>query len=155
MAPDAGAARGWPSPFASRARLPLDGVHVLVVDDDDDTRDVLRAYLAHHGARVTIASRATEALAALHRVKVDVVVSDLSMPEMDGHELVRRLRTFPGELNQPTPAIAVTAFDTVEHRHRAREVGFAAYLAKPLDPDLLVQAIARLVPRRGESRGAD
>jgi CheY-like chemotaxis protein len=133
--------------LAARKSPPLEGVHVLVVDDDADARYVLQAYLAHHGALVTVAGDAAEALAALHRVKVDVVVSDLSMPGLDGHELLLRVRKLPGELTQPTPAIALTAFDNVEHRRRARDVGFDAYLAKPLDPDLLVQAIVRLVPR--------
>jgi CheY-like chemotaxis protein len=117
---------------------------VLVVDDDADAREVLKVYLAHQGGLVTVAESAAEALAVLHRVRVDVLVSDLSMPGMDGHELVLRMRKLPGDLQRPTPAIALTAFDNVEHRRRAREVGFNAYLAKPLDPDLLVQAIVRL-----------
>jgi CheY-like chemotaxis protein len=116
-----------------------------VVDDDEDTRDVLRAYLSHHGALVTAAGDGSEALVALHRVKVHVIVSDLSMPGMDGHELLLRTRKLPDEVTRPTPAIALTAFDSVEHRRRALDVGFSAYLAKPLDPDTLVQAIVRLV----------
>jgi CheY-like chemotaxis protein len=126
-------------------------VHVLVVDDDEDSLYVLQAYLSHHGALVTVAGDAAQALVALHRVRVHVIVSDLSMPGMDGHELLLRTRKLPGELTRPTPAIAVTAFDSAEHRRRARDVGFDAYLAKPLDPDALVQAIARLVPVAGAS----
>jgi len=127
---------------------PLEGVHVLVVDDDPDARTILRAYLAHHGALVSVAADASEALAALHRVRVDVIVSDLSMPGVDGHELLLRTRKLPDQVQRPTPAIALTAFDNHEYRHKAREVGFDAYLAKPLDPELVVLAIARLVPAR-------
>jgi CheY-like chemotaxis protein len=131
--------------LASRKHPPLEGVHVLVVDDDEDARYVLRAYLAHHGALVTVAADATEALAELHRMHVDVVVSDLSMPGMDGHELLLRMRKLPNQVHRSTPAIALTAFDNPAHRRKAQEVGFNAYLAKPLDPELVVLAIARLV----------
>jgi CheY-like chemotaxis protein len=131
--------------LASRKHPPLEGVHVLIVDDDEDARYVLRAYLAHHGALVTVAADAAEALAALHRVHVDVIVSDLSMPWMDGHELLLRMRKLPEQIQRPTPAIALTAFDNPQHRRKAQEVGFEAYLAKPLDPELVVLAIARLV----------
>jgi len=122
---------------------------VLVVDDDADARYVLQAYLSHHGALVTVAGDATEALAALYRVRVHVIVSDLSMPGMDGHELLLRARKLPDELNEPTPAIALTAFDSAEHRRRALAAGFQAYLAKPLDPDALVHTIVRLLSRPG------
>ena len=121
---------------------------MLVVDDDEDARIILRAYLSHHGALVTAAGDAGEALAALNQVKVHVIVSDLSMPGMDGHELLLRTRRLPEELDQPTPAIAVTAFDSIEYRRRALEVGFDAYLAKPLDSDALVRAIVRVVEPR-------
>jgi len=123
-------------------------MHVLVVDDDEDSRAILRAYLSHYGALVTVTGSANDALAALHRVKVHLVVSDLSMPGMDGHELLLRLRTLPGEVQQPTPAVALTAFDSADYRRRALDAGFDAYLAKPLDSDALVQAIVRLVPPR-------
>jgi CheY-like chemotaxis protein len=129
-------------------RPSLTGTHVLVVDDDEDARDILHAFLAHHGALVTLAGDAVEALAALHRVKVHVIVSDLSMPGMDGHELLRRTRQLPSQAGRPTPAIALTAYDSAEHRRRAIDAGFDAYLARPLDPDALVRAIARLVSAR-------
>ncbi len=134
--------------MAPRKRPPLEGVHVLVVDDDEDSRAILRAYLSHHGALVTVAGSATDALAALRRVKVHLVVSDLSMPGMDGHELLLHLRTLPDEGQQPTPAVALTAFDSSSYRRRALDAGFDAYLTKPLDSDALVQAIVRLVPPR-------
>jgi CheY-like chemotaxis protein len=81
-------------------------------------------------------------------VKVHVIVSDLSMPGMDGHELLRRTRQLPSQAGRPTPAIALTAYDSAEHRRRAIDAGFDAYLARPLDPDALVRAIARLVSAR-------
>lgn len=126
-------------------RPSLTGTHVLVVDDDEDARDILHAFLAHQGALVTLAGDAVEALAALHRVKVHVIVSDLAMPGMDGHELLRRTRRLPSQASRPTPAIALTAYDSAEHRRRAIDAGFDAYLARPLDPDALVGVIARLV----------
>jgi CheY-like chemotaxis protein len=129
-------------------RPPLTGTHVLVVDDDVDARHILQAFLAHHGALVTLAGDAVEALSALQRVQVHVIVSDLSMPGMDGHELLPHTRRLPSEASRPTPAIALTSYDSAEHRRRAIDAGFDAYLARPLDPDALVRAIARLVSAR-------
>ena len=123
---------------------------MLVVDDDEDTRFVLRAYLAHHGASVTVAGDAPEALVALHRVKVHVIVSDLSMPGMDGHELLLRTRKLPGELTRPTPAIALTAFDSSEHRRRALDVGFDATWPSPWTPTRSCRRSCVSSPRRTE-----
>jgi CheY-like chemotaxis protein len=126
----------------------LIGTHVLVVDDDEDARHLLHAFLEHHGALVTLAGDAVEALLALQRVKVHVIVSDLAMPGIDGHELLRRTRRLPSQVSRPTPAIALTSYDSAEHRRRAIDAGFDAYLARPLDPDALVGVIARLVSAR-------
>jgi len=130
--------------LTTRTPPALAGVHVLVVDDDDDSRSMLRAFLSHHGALVTVAADAVEALAALHRAKVHLIVSDLSMPGIDGLELLLRVRTLPGELHAPTPAIALTAFDSVAYRRRALDAGFDGYLTKPFDSEALVRAIVRL-----------
>jgi CheY-like chemotaxis protein len=81
---------------------------------------------------------------ALHRAKVHLIVSDLSMPGIDGLELLLRVRTLPGQRQAPTPAIALTALDTAAYRRRALDAGFDGYLSKPFDSEALVRAIVRL-----------
>jgi signal transduction histidine kinase len=122
--------------------LPLSGLRLLTVDDEPDTLDVMAELLSLRGAEVTTASSAAEALAVLQGFEPDVLVSDISMPERDGYDLIREVRTRrgPGDL----PAVAVTAFAGPEDRRRALAAGFQVHLAKPVDPGELVDVIARL-----------
>jgi CheY-like chemotaxis protein len=120
----------------------LRGVHVVVVDDNDDARDIVVSFLGYHGAHVTAAATAREALDVLGSVRPDVIVSDISMPGMTGHELIRQVRALPGEAEHPTPAIALTIFSS--ERAQALASGFQAYLVKPIDPSAVVREVARL-----------
>ncbi len=122
----------------------LEGVHVLVVDDNEDARYVLDSYLTHVGATVTTARSGGEALGVLGEVQAHVIVSDLSMPGFSGHDFIRRVRELPGQADRPTPAIAVTASDDRESRQRAMASGFQVYLVKPIDPVTVAQEIERL-----------
>jgi CheY-like chemotaxis protein len=126
----------------------LDQVHVLVVDDDEDTVDVLRQVLMHLGAIVITTASSPEALTVLAQKRVDVIVSDLSMPAMDGLEFMRRVRALPGQANFPTPAIAFTGFARDEDRERAEESGYQSFIPKPADPFMVASEIARLVRSR-------
>jgi CheY-like chemotaxis protein len=129
----------------------LDGIHILVVEDDDDARYVLQSYLTYHGADVATARSGTEALALVVRVPVHVVVSDLSMPGMSGIEFMVQFRKLPGQTENPTPAIACTAFADVLHRDAALASGFQVFVRKPFDPLTVVHEVARLY---NESKGA-
>src|SRR5437899_2278683 len=86
----------------------LNGLHVLVVDDDEDTREILQSFFTHLGAVVTIARNGSEGLAALKELRAHVIVSDLSMPGIDGYEFMHRLRALPGDVQQPVPTSAST-----------------------------------------------
>ncbi|HEV8311292.1 MAG TPA: ATP-binding protein, partial [Methylomirabilota bacterium] len=119
----------------------LDGVHVLLVDDEADAREVLTALLEEHGARVTAAASAAEALERLERVRPDVLVSDLSMPDEDGYALIRRVRTLPSDRGGQIPAVALTAYAGVEDRERAFAAGFEVHVAKPVEGGELAAAI--------------
>ena len=121
---------------------PLRGVSVLVVDDDEDARYVMNSYLTHFGAHVVTATNGIDALHVLRSVRADVIVTDLSMPGMDGLQLLQEVRSLPGESDRPTPIIACTAFSHL--RDSAQQAGFQAYFVKPLDPHALVREIARL-----------
>jgi CheY-like chemotaxis protein len=130
--------------MADPDNLRLDGVHVLVVDDHEDTRDLLQLYLANRGATVTTARSGGEALASLAKTGAHVIVSDISMPGMSGLELMRRVSDLPGQAAKRTPAIAFTALREQGHRKEALASGFQVYLLKPLDPGIVVQEVARL-----------
>src|SRR5262245_33668715 len=110
----------------------LRGLHVLVVDDNEDTREMLRQLLAYAGALVTTTPDGEGALAILRNVSADVVISDLSMPRRDGHWVVRNLRALDGSAGK-IPAIAVTAYRETQVAADAIAAGFDAYLEKPLD----------------------
>jgi CheY-like chemotaxis protein len=122
----------------------LEGLHLLVVDDNDDAREILRAYLTYCGAMVTTARSGHEALTVLQEIRVHVIISDLSMPGLDGHDFLRRVRELPGEAEHPTPAIAITGFAGPEHRQRALASGFSLYVVKPVDPSRIVEDILAL-----------
>jgi CheY-like chemotaxis protein len=121
----------------------LSGVRVLVIDDAPDTLDVLEQILSYSGAATTTAPGADAALALLERDVPDVIVSDVGMPEVDGFELIRRIRRRAATAD--VPAIALTAFTRQDDRTRALQAGFTDYLAKPVEPAVLAAAIRRAV----------
>jgi signal transduction histidine kinase/ActR/RegA family two-component response regulator len=128
------------APFKGVA-VSLTGLQILVVDDQPDARELVRAVLIAAGARVLTAESADEALALLRSQRPDVLVSDIGMPERDGYELIRAIRLLPPELGGRTPAIAVTAFARSEDRMRAMLAGYQMHLAKPLEPQELVVTV--------------
>ncbi|MBW4423642.1 MAG: response regulator [Nostoc desertorum CM1-VF14] len=130
--------------FLTPNSLPLSGIKVLVVDDDADSRDFVAFILEQDGACVFTVSSAFEALETLPQVKPDVLVSDISMPEMDGYMLIHQVRTWTPEKGGQIPAIALTAFARNNDQHKALKAGFQMHLSKPLNPEELVAAIAKL-----------
>jgi two-component system CheB/CheR fusion protein len=115
----------------------LRGARILVVDDSHDSLEMLRILLSSEGAQLTTAAGGQEALNLARSENFDLIISDISMPEMDGYELLTRLRDDP-RLAQ-IPAIALTGFGRPEDVARAREVGFTSHITKPLDFDYLVE----------------
>lgn len=133
-----------------RRDLPTDallGVHVLVVDDDDDARQLLCTILQYCGALVTVAASAHEAMTVLARVMPDALVSDIAMPEHDGYWLIRALRALPSTQGGAIPAIALTAHGVTHGADRTLAAGFQTHLRKPVDPWELCRAVAGLVRR--------
>ncbi len=131
------------SPRTAEAATPLAGMQVLAVDDESDILVSLETILTAAGATVATASSATAALERVGRGRLDVVVSDLAMPDRDGFALLRALRATGATM----PVIALTALASAADRQRAAAAGFDLYLTKPVDPPKLVAAIARV--RRG------
>jgi PAS domain S-box-containing protein len=128
----------------------LDGLHVLVADDEVDTLDLLRAVFEGCGARVTAASTAAAALSALKEGRPDVLVSDIGMPDEDGYELIRKVRRLKPEEGGRTPAVALTAYAREEDRRKAVRAGFQTHLSKPAAPDELAEVVASLAGRTHE-----
>jgi PAS domain S-box-containing protein len=132
---------------ASEEPVRLDGVRVLVVDDETDTRELLVTVLRNSGAAATDATSVCQALAALRALNPHVLISDIAMPNEDGYELIRKVRAL-GPSAGHIPAIALTAYARREDRQRALGAGYDLHLAKPVEPNDLVRAVANLVERR-------
>ncbi len=129
----------------------LEGVRILVVDDDESARELLHAVLEYCGARVTTAGSASAAIATLERLRPDVIVSDIAMPDHDGYALLRTLRTRSAVAD--VPVIALTAYASREAATGAYAAGFRAYLRKPVDPWDLCRTIDHV--RRGDCPPVD
>ena len=130
-----------------RAPSELEGLHVLVVDDDVDARELVQAALEGGGAVVTLAASGAEALAAISVRKPDVIVSDIGMPDEDGYAFIRKLRELPREVGGRIPAVALTAYARAEDRRKALVAGFHNHAAKPVEPQELLIVIANLAGR--------
>ena len=117
---------------------------MLVVDDDEDTRDLVHHMLAQQGAIVSSASSAEEALRLLGRSCPDVLLSDIGMPDVNGYSLIRSIRSLPADRGGTIPAVALTAYAREGDRERAFTAGFQAHVTKPVDPDMLASVVASL-----------
>jgi signal transduction histidine kinase/ActR/RegA family two-component response regulator len=127
----------------------LDGIRVLVVDDEASTNEAVQALLMSCGAEVRVASSAAEALAVLDGWEPDVLLSDIAMPGEDGYELIRKVRERDAVRGGRLPAVALTAYAKIEDRVSILAAGFQMYLSKPTDPAELVAVVASLASRRG------
>jgi CheY-like chemotaxis protein/anti-sigma regulatory factor (Ser/Thr protein kinase) len=123
------------------------GLRILVVDDEEDARDLLRTMLEHCNASVRTAASSQEALAKLRAEPPDVLITDIGMPNEDGYALIEQVRALRAEHGGRTPAVALTAYARSEDRTRALLKGFNHHVAKPVDPDELLAVIANLVGR--------
>ena len=124
----------------------LDGVSVLVVDDEPDTLEVVGAALRHAGAVVESASSASEALEKFRVHAPDVLISDLAMPGENGYQLIAKVRALGTDRGGTVPAVALSAYTGAEDRRQALTAGFQLYVAKPVEPFELVRVVRRLSP---------
>ena len=136
------------SALASDRLPPLNGVRVLVVDDEADARELMRGILAQGGAEVTAAATARAALEALEQGAFDVLVSDIAMPEDDGYDLIRNVRALDAERGGRIPALALTGYARIEDRAAAVSAGYQQHAAKPIEPAGLAMAVATLIGRQ-------
>lgn len=125
----------------------LNGLRVLVVDDDKDACELLTFILEQHGAEVKAVAEVAEAFEVLVQAEPHILVSDLGMPEEDGYSLIRKVRTLPSDRGGRIPAIALTAYAKEEDRRRALLSGFQTHIPKPIEPEELLIVVANLTGR--------
>jgi len=119
----------------------------MLVEDEFDTREMVAVGLEQSGATVLLAASGPEALRVLARQTPDVLISDIGMPEMDGYELLAKIRSeYPSNL-RAIPAVALTAFATEQARERSFEAGYQVHLVKPVTISELVRTVASIVKR--------
>ncbi len=135
-----------PTPALSRP-VRLDGISVLVVDDQTDAQDLIRRVLEECGAKVLTSSSAAEALELLERERPGVLLSDIGMPDMDGYEFLKKVRALGADRGGQIPAVALTAFARSEDRTKALLSGFTVHVTKPVEPTELAATIAAAAGR--------
>lgn len=137
---------------ARQAEQPnLEGLNILIVDDEPDALDVITVELVQYGANVTGLSNAEDALKLLEKRRFDLLVSDIGLPKMDGYELIRRVRKQEEGREKRIPAVALTAYARVQDRMQAILAGFSTHVAKPIEANELVTVVASLAGRLGKS----
>ncbi|MDX6406899.1 MAG: hypothetical protein QOH70_4354 [Blastocatellia bacterium] len=140
------------SPDSDRISPPstAESVHLMIVEDDPDTLEMLRATMEARGFRVTSCESATETLEVAPSVRVDLIISDIGMPHMDGFHMIEKLRTIPGY--QDVPAIALSGYASQKDAKAAIAAGFDAHVSKPVDPAELVVTINGLLTKSSRSK---
>jgi CheY-like chemotaxis protein len=129
----------------------LKDVHVLIAEDNDDTRELLEVVLGAAAARVTSAYDGEAALEAIRALVPDILLADLAMPKRDGFWLIHQVRELPPDAGGRLPAIAVSAMVSPRDVARAKALGFTAHVPKPANPNDLARLIADLVGRRSST----
>jgi len=124
---------------------PLEGVSIVLAEDDEDSREALRLALEARGASLRCVNDGAAALAAVRERPPDVVISDIAMPGDDGHAFLRKLRALPASRGGRTPAVALTAYGGRDVRLRSVHAGFHSHLTKPVDAEKLVDILVGLV----------
>jgi signal transduction histidine kinase/CheY-like chemotaxis protein len=136
---------------AESIQINLEGRHVLIIDDDPDARDLLRAMLAGTGASISEAETAPQALRLFTEHRPDIVLADIAMPGQDGYSLIQVIRSLPDHDQHPVAAVAVSAYARREDRQRAIRAGFDDHLGKPVHMEALLSVLERLITSKSEN----
>ncbi|MCU1267869.1 MAG: two-component hybrid sensor and regulator [Acidobacteria bacterium] len=126
----------------------LEGVRVLVVDDESDARDLVSAILTRCGGEVRCSESAAAAMLAFKEWQPDVLISDIGMPDEDGYTLIKKVRKLRSKRAKEIPAVALTAYVNQQDKARALAAGFQAHLPKPIEPEALVKCVAEASGRK-------
>ena len=123
------------------------GIRILLVEDNDDSREMLKVLFAQHNFETTAVSSSAEAIAVIGEFQPNILISDIGMPNEDGYELIRRIRQLPPEKCGLIPAVALTGYASVHDRDLAVQAGFQEHCPKPVDVDALIDLIKKLLKR--------
>lgn len=134
-----------------RSNFNLDGLQVLIVEDDRDSQEFIAFLLEQYGAKVTTADSASKALGNFGQANFDLLISDIGMPNMDGYTLIRQIRQQLPEQGGEIPAIALTAYAGEIDQQQALAAGFHQHISKPIEPEILMQTIWALISRNGNA----
>lgn len=129
----------------------LDDLRIIVVDDENDSLDLIAMELTQHGAQVKSVNSAKDALAAIEQEHFDLLISDVGMPDMDGYELMRKIRMSENGTQKRLPSVALTAYARVQDRMRAILAGFNTHVPKPVEAHELITIVASLAGRLGKN----
>lgn len=133
-------------PTESSERL-LEGIHLLLVEDDEDSREMLKVLFSQYDMKTTAVDSAAKALDAIKQIQPDILISDVGLPGEDGYALMRKIRQLAPEHGGQIPAIALTGYASIQDRSYALEAGYQEHLAKPVDLDILIELIKNLLNR--------
>ena len=147
VSPNGSSKEAEPNPVPAGFARILEGLRIVVVDDEADSRELVRAILTRCGGEVNCCESVAEAMKAIREWKPDLLVSDIGMPNEDGYSLIRKVRRLRSKRSK-LPAVALTAYATKEDKARALETGFQMHVAKPIEPETLVMSIASTVGRK-------
>jgi CheY-like chemotaxis protein len=125
----------------------LSNARVLIVEDDRDVREIMKVILDAHGAHTAVAANAAEGLSVLRTFLPELLLSDISLPDEDGYDFLRRVRALPVNEGGNTPAVAVSGHVYTADREQAFNAGFQAFIAKPVNPGSLVECVKGFVER--------
>jgi len=134
-----------PRESMSKAEQKLQGLNILVVDDDKDIREMLRFVLEQEAGNIVAVGSVMEALESYKQSAPDVIVADIGMPEYNGYALMSLILEFDAQLGRSTPVIALTAFTSPADERAAIAAGFRKYMAKPFDPSEIIEGIRSVV----------
>ncbi len=126
----------------------LEGVHVLLVEDDEDSREMLKVMFSQYDMKTTAVDSAAKAFDAIKEIQPDILISDVGLPGEDGYALIRKIRQLAPEQNGLVPAIALTGYASLQDRGYALEAGYQEHLAKPVDLDILIELVRTLVSQK-------
>jgi CheY-like chemotaxis protein/two-component sensor histidine kinase len=134
--------------------ISLRGLKILIVEDDEDSRDMLATILEYHGAEVKTAENVAAGYAEFTRDVPNLLISDVGLPEQDGYDLIRRIRSLPPNSGGDVPAIALTGYVSLQDQMQTLSAGFQEHLPKPLDTDRLIRVVSELGKLRNGSRSS-
>jgi PAS domain S-box-containing protein len=126
----------------------LEGLRVMIVEDEDDTREMLERALQSYGASVLVAASAAEALQQIAGGQPHILISDIGLPNMDGYELLSRIRSEMPETLRDIPAVALSAYANAEHKERSKRAGYQAHISKPVAIPDLISVLSRVVKNK-------